>query len=439
MMSCDYITNSPSSSYMMPSSCISSSSSDDVESTTIKMENVVSPDSSYRETQELEDAADDLNDLLRMPLPPPIFYEQYMTGHEENCNVWSAPFQQEQHHHAPSPVSSSSSPQGGNTHLPSLRPNPLVQKPPVSVTPLPPCKESSTSFGYKLQDLVVWLLDEQEDIIDDTTSTQEQEFQDSNIRCESLSPIEKEVIALGLPRAPTHCGVNGHPTTTLLPIEEQQPFQDFSNNTNVTNPLIQISSTTFTNKKKMQPKKKKSSLKKKKVSLMMKKKLAIADSQQPKLRVYQKENWWKRYGELEQYFYQNGHSQVSNNNQDSNNKELARWVKRQRYQYRHLQEGLPSSMTQERIVALERLNFVWDSHEAAWDIHMNELKAYKAKHGHCNVPSTCPKNKGLASWVKYQRRQYRLFQAGSEETYINIDRINQLEEMGFQWNRRKSL
>jgi hypothetical protein len=92
-------------------------------------------------------------------------------------------------------------------------------------------------------------------------------------------------------------------------------------------------------------------------------------------------------------------------------------------------------MTDDRIKALERLSFVWDSHGAAFEERLKELEEYKMIHKHCNVPSNYKVNSSLASWVKCQRRQWRLFQEG-KECNITLQRIQQLESMGFQFNIR---
>jgi hypothetical protein len=156
---------------------------------------------------------------------------------------------------------------------------------------------------------------------------------------------------------------------------------------------------------------------------------------EPKFRVYQKEKWSERFEEFQRSFDKRGHSQVPNSS--NGNKQLARWVKRQRYQYRLRKEGTPSAMTDERIEALEKLGFVWDSHGAAWEDRLKELEKFKSTHRHCNVPSCYPQNSSLASWIKCQRRQYRLFREGKDSN-MTMERIIQLEKMGFQWDIRAS-
>jgi hypothetical protein len=65
---------------------------------------------------------------------------------------------------------------------------------------------------------------------------------------------------------------------------------------------------------------------------------------------------------------------------------LALWVRRQRYQYKFREEGKKSNLTDERIRALEELDFVWSFHGARWEDRFEEIKAFIQEYGHCNVP-----------------------------------------------------
>lgn len=120
------------------------------------------------------------------------------------------------------------------------------------------------------------------------------------------------------------------------------------------------------------------------------------------------------------------------------NPALARWVKRQRYQYKLKVDGKMSTMTDERITLLENIGFIWDSHAAAWAEKLYELKDFTRRRGHCNVPSTFPENPQLATWVKCQRRQYKLLR-DDKVSNMTVDRILELEKVGFVWEVRKTV
>ncbi|CAJ1933027.1 unnamed protein product [Cylindrotheca closterium] len=147
-----------------------------------------------------------------------------------------------------------------------------------------------------------------------------------------------------------------------------------------------------------------------------------------RFRPYQDKQWRAQFQRLIQYKMKHGHCCVPHSYKED--PMLARWVKRQRYQYKKFKDGNPSStITTARIQELESIGFVWHSHASAWLEKFNELKAYQQKTGHCNVPSDYPENRALSSWVKCQRRQYKLFSAGSSS--MTIDRLQALESLGF--------
>ena len=73
--------------------------------------------------------------------------------------------------------------------------------------------------------------------------------------------------------------------------------------------------------------------------------------------------------------------------------------------------GEKTTVTDRRINALEDLGFIWDSHFASWEQRMNDLMELRAEHGHCHIPTHYQENKQIATWVKCQRRQYKLSEA----------------------------
>jgi hypothetical protein len=165
--------------------------------------------------------------------------------------------------------------------------------------------------------------------------------------------------------------------------------------------------------------------------------LATDDNAGKRFRQYQAEQWSEKFEELIQFKKVHGHCCVPHTFKP--NAGLARWVKRQRYQYKlWLEEKSYSTITQARVDVLEQLGFVWDSHNAAWETRYSELCDYKKVHGNTNVPSNYRKFK-LAAWVKCQRRQYKTFRGGDSEgkkTHLSLERIHRLETLGFEWELR---
>lgn len=93
-------------------------------------------------------------------------------------------------------------------------------------------------------------------------------------------------------------------------------------------------------------------------------------------------------------------------------------------------------MSDDRIVALEKLGFVWNSHDAVWEERLKELKQYKNDFGDTNVPSNYEHNAKLAIWVKRQRRQYKFLTENKPST-MTPTRVEKLQEVGFTWSGRK--
>jgi hypothetical protein len=116
---------------------------------------------------------------------------------------------------------------------------------------------------------------------------------------------------------------------------------------------------------------------------------------------------------------------------------LGPWVKRQRYQYKLQKEGRHSALTAVRREELDQIGMVWNSHDIVWEEKLEQLRAYKEQYGDCRVPTTFPEHPQLAVWVKIQRRQFKLYIKGDKKSSMTPERINKLQEMGFEFNPRK--
>lgn len=161
----------------------------------------------------------------------------------------------------------------------------------------------------------------------------------------------------------------------------------------------------------------------------------VLEDSNTRFRPYQQEQWDARYEQLLTFKKTCGHCCVPHTFEE--NPTLSRWVKRQRYQYRLRQEEKDSSMTADRVQKLEEVGFVWDSHAAAWQERLSELKQFLEQNGHSSVPSNNPQNPQLATWVKCQRRQYKLFCRGKTSN-MTAERIFALNELGFMWDMRRN-
>jgi hypothetical protein len=154
--------------------------------------------------------------------------------------------------------------------------------------------------------------------------------------------------------------------------------------------------------------------------------------EQQRFKPFHEEKWTIRYKELLIFHNEHHHSAVPHTY--PKNPQLARWVKRQRRQYKLLQDNRPSTMTPARLELLNVIGFVWDSHEVNWREKLNSLITYKQAFGDCNVASN-HKDKKLATWIKCQRRQHKLYWDGKPSA-MSSERIADLEKVGFEWEIR---
>jgi hypothetical protein len=146
---------------------------------------------------------------------------------------------------------------------------------------------------------------------------------------------------------------------------------------------------------------------------------------------YQHERWMERVQDLTEYNRAHRHCSVPYVYKQ--NPALGQWVKRQRHQYKLRKQGQHCNLTEDRIHMLEMLGFIWDSHGSAWEEKFQELKEFRKIHGNCNVPCLLQGSSKLSTWIKRQRRQYRLFVANKSST-MDPERIARIEDLGLVWD-----
>merc|ERR1719464_1738791 len=158
------------------------------------------------------------------------------------------------------------------------------------------------------------------------------------------------------------------------------------------------------------------------------------DDKKIKFHAFQTENWTEKFKTLLQFREKHGHCFVPF--YYSENPTLAQWSRRQRYQYKLKMDGKKSTLSDERVVALNDVGFVWDLHKSVWSRRLEELKDFRKEFGHCNVPSRYRTNHPLAVWVKRQRRQWR-YKKDSQPNCMTDEKEYQLDALGFVWDMRK--
>jgi len=150
--------------------------------------------------------------------------------------------------------------------------------------------------------------------------------------------------------------------------------------------------------------------------------------------------WEKMYYKLLDHRNKTGYCHIDLNS----DYELEYFVRDQRRGYVQWRSLSPSILTKDRIDSLERIGFEWvtnrhktrKSHETRWNKTIEELKSYRKKYGHTEIPQEYDENPQLGRWVMNQRTFYRMNQVGINTT-LNEDRIKQLEQLGFVWGVRE--
>ncbi len=123
--------------------------------------------------------------------------------------------------------------------------------------------------------------------------------------------------------------------------------------------------------------------------------------------------WDERYGELLAYRDEHGNVNVS-----ASSTGLGVWVTTQR------QTRKNGKLSEEKIRLLDELGFVWEPFDAKWEQKYLELLSFKETHGNVNVPRHYSTD--LGTWVHNQRHNRKV---GA----ISEDRIQRLDEIGFEW------
>ena len=73
--------------------------------------------------------------------------------------------------------------------------------------------------------------------------------------------------------------------------------------------------------------------------------------------------------------------------------------------------------------------FDFDPLDTRWQVMYQALIAFKAEHGHCNVPTGYRQNSKLATWCSKQR-------TNKGKDRLSEEYIRRLEAIGFVWKLR---
>ena len=108
--------------------------------------------------------------------------------------------------------------------------------------------------------------------------------------------------------------------------------------------------------------------------------------------------------ELLEFKEANGHCDVP----ITDGTRLARWVFTQR-RYRRV-----GKLPEAEVAELDRIGFVWDPHDEAWERRFQQLRHFYERFGHSAVPHGWPEDPTLFSWVDRQRQAAKRERLSSE-------------------------
>jgi hypothetical protein len=149
--------------------------------------------------------------------------------------------------------------------------------------------------------------------------------------------------------------------------------------------------------------------------------------------------WEAQLAKLRQYTRKHGHCNVPQG--WAEDPRLGNWIHTQRKRKKKLDRGEPSQgMTAARVAQLETLGFAWELSlgaawdDTAWETQLAKLKAYKRRHGNCNVPQRWAEDPKLGGWVNMQRCYKKALDRGEASPKMAVARVAKLEALGFAWS-----
>eukprot|EP00438_Fugacium_kawagutii_P002182 Skav228816 [mRNA] locus=scaffold359:340431:343094:+ [translate_table: standard] len=133
--------------------------------------------------------------------------------------------------------------------------------------------------------------------------------------------------------------------------------------------------------------------------------------------------WDAAVRRLEAYRAEHGHTMVPRSYACADGSRLGVWVNNQRM------AKTKGKLEKEHIIELDKLGFVWDVDQFAWDAALRRLEVYKAQHGRVMVPRsyTCADGYRLGIWVNNQR-------TAKNRGKLDEERVRELDKLGFVWD-----
>lgn len=130
-------------------------------------------------------------------------------------------------------------------------------------------------------------------------------------------------------------------------------------------------------------------------------------------------NWLKNFDKLKAFKDKHGHCSVSQTDKDPELRRLGKWVNTQRTLYKgRMSNGRFITILPDRVEMLEKLGMIWNAKDADWEKGFEDLKSYKEKHNHFNIPQT--------DKLYFRARRLRL-----KKNLLSKEQITKLNSIGF--------
>lgn len=135
------------------------------------------------------------------------------------------------------------------------------------------------------------------------------------------------------------------------------------------------------------------------------------------------QNWLERFTELQLFFEENDHFDITPENEDFEG--LYRWLVYQRRLYNN------NTLSKDKLKKLQSIGLDFSVHflpsnETDWEDRFSELETYYEKHQTFHIPVKDKDNQGLLLWLRYQRKLFR-------EEKLDKEKKNRLLALGYSF------
>jgi hypothetical protein len=138
------------------------------------------------------------------------------------------------------------------------------------------------------------------------------------------------------------------------------------------------------------------------------------------------ESWQRNIAAAQQYLEENGHLRVPQKFVTSDGFALGTWMTNLRT------PRIRRTLSARRVRELDALGMVWDPRTAAYAKALQASRAYRAHHGHLDVPASWVSEDGykLGGWIARRRADHRI---GKLDAALKVE----LDALGIVWEREE--